>query len=226
MAAHLVGKARSLLGFLQGDPKRALRRAWATFWMALAGLRFAQRPSSWLAGLAVPPYYGRHQLARLHRHGNAAPSAKIHHPALHRGIHTSIADRVVVYQDSGGGPVSLGDKCTINQDTCLQTGQGGRIDIGQGTHIQPRCQFSAYIGSISIGEGVSVAPNCAFYPYNHRAEIGQPIRGQGLESRGNIEIEDDVWIGTGVIVLAGVRIGEGSVVAAGSVVTRTFRQLQ
>lgn len=220
MVADVAARAGRIWRFLRAGPKTVLRRVWASFWMAVAGWGPFQRPSSWLAGLAVPPYYGRHQLAKLHRHGYTAPSARIHHGDLRRGAHTSIGDRVVIYQDVGGGPITLGDKCTINQDTCLQTGQGGRIDIGPRAQIQPRCQFSAYIGSISIGKGVSIAPNCAFYPYDHRAKPGQPIRGQGLESRGNIEIEDDVWFGTGVIVLADVRIGKGSIVAAGSVVTR------
>ncbi len=47
-----------------------------------------------------------------------------------------------------------------------------------------------------------------------------PIRKQPFISKGDIIIEDDVWIGTGVIVLAGVTIGKGAVVAAGSIVTR------
>ena len=45
-----------------------------------------------------------------------------------------------------------------------------------------------------------------------------PIRRQPLRSRGDIIIEDEVWLGYGVIVLDGVRIGYGAVVGAGSVV--------
>jgi acetyltransferase-like isoleucine patch superfamily enzyme len=220
MSGQLVIKVRDIFGLLRAEPRRAFQRAWTTFWMILAGRGIAERASTWLAGLVVPPYYGRHRLAKLHRRGYTSPSAKIHHAGLCRGAHTSLGDRVVIYQDAGGGPVSIGARCTVNQDTFLQTGQGGSIEIGQDTHIQPRCQLSAYVGSIRIGDGVSIAPNCALYPYDHRAEPGRPIRGQGLTSRGDIVIEDDVWIATGVIVLADVRVGMGAILAAGSVVTR------
>jgi acetyltransferase-like isoleucine patch superfamily enzyme len=49
---------------------------------------------------------------------------------------------------------------------------------------------------------------------------GIPIVEQPLTSRGDIIIEDEAWISTGVIILDGVRVGKGAVVGAGSVVTR------
>jgi acetyltransferase-like isoleucine patch superfamily enzyme len=66
---------------------------------------------------------------------------------------------------------------------------------------------------------VSIAPYCAFYPYDHGIIPDLPIRQQPLRSRGGIVIEDEAWLGVGVIVLDGVRIGHGAVVGAGSVVT-------
>jgi acetyltransferase-like isoleucine patch superfamily enzyme len=41
-----------------------------------------------------------------------------------------------------------------------------------------------------------------------------------LQTKGDIVIEDDAWLGVGVVVLDGVRIGKGAVIGAGSVVTR------
>jgi acetyltransferase-like isoleucine patch superfamily enzyme len=90
--------------------------------------------------------------------------------------------------------------------------------IGDETNVQPRCQFSAYQGSIRIGRGVSIAPYCAFYPYDHGVAPDMSIRKQPLRSRGGIVIEDEAWLGVGVIVLDGVCIGQGAVVGAGSVV--------
>jgi acetyltransferase-like isoleucine patch superfamily enzyme len=73
---------------------------------------------------------------------------------------------------------------------------------------------------IQIGRDVQIAPYCAFYSYNHGFAPGALIRKQPLQTKGGIAIEDDVWLGVGVIVLDGVRIGKGAVVGAGSVVTQ------
>jgi acetyltransferase-like isoleucine patch superfamily enzyme len=124
-----------------------------------------------------------------------------------------------VFQDRDGSAVTLGDAVHVHQGTVIQTGEGGSVDIGAETHIQPRCQFSAYKGAIRIGARVEIAPNCAFYPYNHEIRAGLPVRSQPLRSKGGIVVGDDAWLGYGVIVLDGARIGEGAVIGAGSVVT-------
>jgi acetyltransferase-like isoleucine patch superfamily enzyme len=78
--------------------------------------------------------------------------------------------------------------------------------------------LSAYKGTIHIGTGVMMAPYCALYPYDHGILPGMPSRKQPLRSRGGIVIGDEAWLGVGVIILDGVRIGAGAVVGAGSVV--------
>jgi acetyltransferase-like isoleucine patch superfamily enzyme len=75
---------------------------------------------------------------------------------------------------------------------------------------------------IQIGEDVQIAPNCVFYPYGHSFAAGELIKNQPLQTKGGIVVEDDVWLGVGVIVLDGVRIGKGAVIGAGSVVTRNI----
>ena len=64
-----------------------------------------------------------------------------------------------------------------------------------------------------------IGPKCAFFCYDHGINAGEPIRKQPLITKGSIIIEDGAWLGYGVIVLSGVRIGKGAVVGAGSVVT-------
>jgi acetyltransferase-like isoleucine patch superfamily enzyme len=100
----------------------------------------------------------------------------------------------------------------------MLTGSGGSIEIGGHSHIQPRCQFSAYVSPIRIGKNVEIAPNCAFYPYDHGIDSEMLISQQPLRTKGGISIGDGAWLGFGVIVLDGVSIGKGAVVAAGSVV--------
>jgi acetyltransferase-like isoleucine patch superfamily enzyme len=141
---------------------------------------------------------------------------------LFRSTGVFIDDRVLIYQDLNGGEVKLERNVQIYRDTILQTGAGGSITIGARTTIQPRCQFSAHKGSIQIGADVQIAPNCSFYPYDHGIAPDELIKNQPLQTRGGIVIEDDAWLGVGVIVLDGVRIGKGAVVGAGSVVTRNI----
>ena len=92
--------------------------------------------------------------------------------------------------------------------------------VGDFSCLHPRTLLSAVKGSILIGARVQIAANCAFFPYNHGIDADTRIMDQPITSRGAITLADDAWIGTGVIVLDGVRIGEGAVVGAGSVVTK------
>ena len=73
-------------------------------------------------------------------------------------------------------------------------------------------------GRIEIGDRVLMGPDVAIVTGNHRfGEVGEPIAGQGADVA-PVAIEDDVWIGLRVIILPGVTIGKGSVIAAGAVV--------
>ena len=75
---------------------------------------------------------------------------------------------------------------------------------------------------IEIGCNVMVANNCAFYSYNHGMKSDKPMANQPLETSGGIYVEDNVWLGAGVIILDDVRIGRETIVAAGSVVTKSL----
>ncbi len=187
--------------------------------MRFSGITPGGKVAAWLAGLASPPFYGRIGLSRLNRKGYVSPRCTIHHRGLSTGEHVFIDDGVLIYQDRDGGQADIGNRVHIHRMTTLQTGMGGNLRIGNDTHIQPRCQFSAYKGPITIGERVEIAPNCAFYSYNHAIQPDAPVREQPVYSTGGISVGDDVWLGYGVIVLDGVTIGKNAVVGAGAVVT-------
>jgi acetyltransferase-like isoleucine patch superfamily enzyme len=75
-------------------------------------------------------------------------------------------------------------------------------------------------GGIKIGNDVRVAPSVILNTADHEFQDPvEKIRKQGFQVS-PITIEDDVWIGAGVVVNKGVTIGKGSVIGAGSVVTR------
>lgn len=194
------------------------QKAWGVFWMKFAGLSPAGRLATWIATWFSPPYKARKYLARYNSQGFISPSSAIYHDSIKFGNNVFIGDRVTVYQN-GGGSVSLGDQVHLHQDSCVETGEGGALSIGNNTHIQSRCQFSAYKSPITIGNNVQIAPSCSFYSYDHATNLGQNIIDLPLSSKGGIVIDDDVWVGCGVIVLDGVHLGKGCVIGAGSVVT-------
>lgn len=173
-----------------------------------------------LASWAAPPHRARNVLARMNAAGFIAASATRYHPNLTLGKHVFVGDRAVLFSRDGTGSIRLGDRVHVYADSCVETGEGGNIEVGAETSIHPRCQLMAYVGSIRIGRGVSIAQGCAFYPYDHGIELGRTIRSQPLVSKGGIDVGDEVWIGTGVTVLSGVTIGAGAVIAAGALVMR------
>lgn len=199
---------------------KKVKRYWSRFWMRFASLSPLGRLATRLATWGTPPYKARVYLARMNPQGYASPEADIAHRQLRRGRNAFIGDRVTIYQSRDGGPVVLEEGVHLYADITIETGEGGTVQLGAETHVQPRCMFSAYKGSIKIGRRVEIAPNCLFYPYNHGMDPDQPVRTQPLESRGDIVIEDDVWLGAGVTVLDNVHIGQGAVIGAGSIVTQ------
>lgn len=106
---------------------------------------------------------------------------------------------------------------------------GNNITIGENTFINCDCMFCDD-NTITIGKDVMIAPRVQLYAAKHPVDpreriLDIPLSEQANQlpyrvSSGPIVIEDKCWLGGGVIVLAGVTIGEGSVIGAGSVVTK------
>jgi acetyltransferase-like isoleucine patch superfamily enzyme len=97
----------------------------------------------------------------------------------------------------------------------------GHIIIEENTYIGPYVCMAGP-GFIKIGRDCMIASHSSLYANNHIfADSEIPFREQGLTTKG-IKIEDDCWLGTGVRVLDGVTIGKGSIIGAGSVVTKNI----
>jgi len=138
--------------------------------------------------------------------------------------------------------VSIGERNSIHATSFFDTSLGGEITIGSNNEVLNGCLLMTYGGKISIGSGCSINPytiiyghgagtvignnvliagHCMIIPANHvfsRTDL--PINQQGTSSKGII-IEDDVWIAAGCQILDGVTIGQGSIIAAGSVVNKS-----
>ena len=197
-----------------------MNTVWTRFWMRFAGPSRGGRCATWLATWFAPPFRWRRRLARMNPRGYVSPSACVTDRETALGMNVFIGDRVFIMRNRDGGSIRIGDRVELYADIVVETGAGGRVTIGNDTHIQPRCTLSAYVGMLHIGDGVEIAPNCSFYPYNHGTAPDRPIREQPLTSKGDLVVGNGAWIGAGAILLDGARVGEGSVIGAGSVVTR------
>lgn len=193
---------------------------WPRLWMRVAGIRYCRRIATSLALLWAPPCFERHFLADLNPRGFISTRATLRGPAIHLGANVFIDDRVLIFQASDGGPVDLGDRVRLQEETHVLTGEGGSLYVGADTKIHRGCQIEAYKAPIWIGCRVEIATRCAFFSFDHGMDPERPIAQQPLTTRGPIIIEDETWLGYGVIVLSGVRIGKGAVIGAGSVVTK------
>lgn len=85
---------------------------------------------------------------------------------------------------------------------------GNDVDIGEYTHIRAS-------GGVSIGSKVLIAAHTVITSREHPIELPR----YGVTVDAPVTIEDEVWIGAGAIILPGVRIHHGAIVAAGAVVT-------
>ena len=121
--------------------------------------------------------------------------------------------------DPMGGKISIGAG-TIIHPYVLLLAHGGVISIAKESTVNPFSILYGH-GSLYIGSYVRIAAGTIIIPANHCfTDKSVPIFKQGLSQHG-IVIHDDVWVGAGARILDGVSVGSGSVIAAGTVVSRT-----
>lgn len=107
-----------------------------------------------------------------------------------------------------GTNVNIESGATFDSDLTI----GNNSGIGINAFIQ---------GPTSIGDYVLMGPDVQIYTRNHRYDrIDIPMYEQGESEIKEVKIGNDVWIGARSIILPGVTIGDGAVIAAGSIVTK------
>ena len=114
-----------------------------------------------------------------------------------------------------GGHFSIGDRVRIREGVILQ---GPHVTIGSDSDINP---YTTIYGKVSIEKDVMISSHVMLAGGTHEFDsIEMPMRLQDCNISG-ISVEEDVWIGANVVVTDGVRIGKGSIIGAGSVVTKS-----
>jgi FkbH-like protein len=114
------------------------------------------------------------------------------------------------------GVITAGDDLILNSTFVpseLEAGPAGRVELGHDVAINFGTLIAAQ-ARVTLGDRVSVGPYCVIADHDHA--------GAGAEAPRPIEIADDVWLASRVTVLPGARIGKGSVITAGSVVSGTI----
>jgi acetyltransferase-like isoleucine patch superfamily enzyme len=93
------------------------------------------------------------------------------------------------------------------------------MKVGNNSSIGPY-SYIGCSGYIEIGDNVMISPRVSIYSENHNfSDPKMAVMDQGV-TRSFVKIEDDCWIAANTIILAGVVVGKGAIVAAGSVVTK------
>ena len=142
--------------------------------------------------------------------------------ALNTRRNTSIHPSVEVNADTrfgSDGEIILEEGCRVRKYAVIAP-SGGRVHVGKDSFLNV---FTTLIGhgGIDIGQNVLIGPHSTVVAANHTyADKDVTIDAQEISKEG-VEIHDDVWIGANCTILDGVTVGEGSVVAAGSVVTKS-----
>ncbi len=116
------------------------------------------------------------------------------------------------------GPTLRSHGTDINVEYGAFFGTGERITLGSRSSIGINARIH---GPCEIGDDVMMSPAVVIYALSHAFEdTSVPMIDQGFLPPRPVIIESDVWIGTRSIILPGVRIGQGSIVGAGAVVSR------
>ncbi|MEW6983291.1 DapH/DapD/GlmU-related protein [Colwelliaceae bacterium 6471] len=111
---------------------------------------------------------------------------------------------------------NTGNSFNINKGAYF--GTGINLSIGNNSSIGKDCQLA---NDVTIGNDVMMAPEVAIFSVSHETgDTSIPMRLQGNKASNPVTIGNDVWIGQRAMIMPGVNIGNGVIIAAGAIVTK------
>lgn len=123
-----------------------------------------------------------------------------------------------IFFQSNKGAISVGKNSSVGFGVRLSAGFGGKIDISENVAVFDYSIIDIH-SKLTVGKNTLIAPFCYITDYDHLIkDKSKPIIEQGYVSK-PIIIGTNVWLGTHVVILKGVRIGDNSIIGAGSIVT-------
>lgn len=143
-----------------------------------------------------------------------AAQAKL--PTLHGSVQIDGPITVI-----GTADIEIGPRSRISRDVELGTEKTGKVKIGESVRINRGTTLFAYKG-IVIGDHTLIGEFVSIRDANHGIAPDKLVRSQAHQSKA-ITIGRDVWIGRGSVILPGVTIGDGAIIGANSVVTKSIK---
>jgi acetyltransferase-like isoleucine patch superfamily enzyme len=164
-------------------------------------------------------YYRKHPFMSVNKWGKL----KITHPEnIHIGKGTSVHNNVDLYADKISS-ITIGKNSKIGQRTQLVSTRNDHLKIGQNTSFHSDCSI---VGQVTIGDNCLFARHIFISSYEHTFKHipYEYIKKQDLlhKTKSPVSIADDCWIGWGVAIKSGIKIGKGAIVGANSVVTKNI----
>lgn len=121
--------------------------------------------------------------------------------------------------------ITINDNCKIGYNNFFSADNNGKIIIGNNFASSSNVTINASNdGNIEIGNNVLIAPNVVIRASDHIYNKKNTTINQSGHKFGKIIIGNDVWIGANSVILKNVKIKDGSIIGAGTVVTKDVEQ--
>lgn len=124
----------------------------------------------------------------------------------------ALSDEICLSKESR---IDFGKRLRTRGGCVFNVQDSGELRFGFGIFLNKGCQFNCRCG-ITVGDGCEFGPNALVYDHDHKYQRGLFKEGDFLCD--SIQIGSNCWIGANVVILRGTKLGDGCVIAAGSVV--------